>query len=186
MPLLLLLGQAAGENTLGGTSQLGGYSSTGGVTIERVLGGTSQVAAYDSSGGITLERSLGGTSQLEAYASTGGITIGDATETVTRGGYAPPEYKRYPLKKKDEAILKQVHEIVARLEEEPEAPPQLEKRAEKAKIRVKKAIALVGKDRTKEINQAKAQVNRLEKAVNQYIEMKHDEESAIKALLEVI
>ena len=63
--------------TIGGTSQLGVFDATGGITLERTLGGTSQLLTFDSTGGITLERTLGATSQLNPFTSSGGIQVGD-------------------------------------------------------------------------------------------------------------
>ena len=70
---------AAATHTIGGTSQLGAFDSSGAIKVGSAitLGGTSQLEAYDSSGGLNVQTqlTLGGTSQLEAYDSTGGITV---------------------------------------------------------------------------------------------------------------
>jgi len=90
--------------TIGGTSQLGAFDSTGGITLERTIGGTAQLLAFDATGGITLERTLGGTSQLAAFTSSGFIQVGDvvAVEEANTGGWAfRREQERY--RQEDEA-----------------------------------------------------------------------------------
>ena len=116
MPLLTLLGQKAVGVTIGGTSQVGAYSSTGGITLERTIGGTSQIAAFSSTGGITLERALGGTSQLGVITSSGGIQVGDAvpvevTPTAREGG-GMGGYQRIRNRKKLRAILEDDEEVM--------------------------------------------------------------------------
>ena len=71
----------AGSIDIGGTSQLGVFTSSGGITLEQVIGGTSQLGVFTSSGGITLEQVIGGTSQLNAFTSSGGITVGAVVAT---------------------------------------------------------------------------------------------------------
>jgi len=88
--------------TIGGTSQLGAFDSTGGITLERTIGGTAQLLAFDATGGITLERTLGGTSQLAAFTSSGFIQVGDVIEPTggQRGPITVGKKKRKTLKTK--------------------------------------------------------------------------------------
>jgi hypothetical protein len=86
----------AGAVELGGTSQLEAFTSSGGITLERVIGGTSQLEAFTSTGGITLERTIGGTSQLAAFTSSGVITVGDAVAEETKGGGKSKQGRHYP------------------------------------------------------------------------------------------
>ena len=77
---LLNLGFAGSQATgveVGATSQLGSYSASGAITLERVSGGTSQLGAITATGGITLERAIGATSQLGTYSASGGISVVD-------------------------------------------------------------------------------------------------------------
>jgi hypothetical protein len=66
--------------TIGGTSQLDAFSSTGGldVTGTKTIGGVSQLEVLSSTGGIdvTGTQTLGGISQLEALSSSGFIQVG--------------------------------------------------------------------------------------------------------------
>ena len=176
----------AGETTLGGTSQLENYASSGGITLERVVGATSQIEAYTSSGGITLERVLGGTSQLQAFTSSAVITVGDGV-TTAKGGYVPAKRVKTKLKKRDEEILDQVNELVAKLEEVPKAKKLVE-RAKKIEVKAKQAVQV--KDYTehnKRIATMNAQIDKLSTAVTLHIQAaKRDEDEAIKALLEII
>ena len=56
MPLLLLLGQATSAHTVGGTSQLSGFGSSGGLNVFTTItvGGASQLSVVTSSGGIAV------------------------------------------------------------------------------------------------------------------------------------
>lgn len=79
-------GGIALDITLGSTAQIGDYSSLGGITVtaETLLGGISQIGVYGSSGDVTIERILGGTTQLGSYGAAGGLTleiiIGDTSQ----------------------------------------------------------------------------------------------------------
>ena len=74
--------------TLGGTSQLGVFTSTGGldVTGNVTIGDTSQLGVFTSTGGldVTSNVTLGDTSQLNPFTSSGGIQVG--AESVVAGG----------------------------------------------------------------------------------------------------
>ena len=91
--------------TIGGTSQLGVFDATGGITLERTLGGTSQLLTFDSTGGITLERTLGATSQLNPFTSSGGIQVGDVVaveEEANSGGSFAFHREQLRYKQEDE------------------------------------------------------------------------------------
>lgn len=110
------------------------------------------------------------------------------TEEISIGGsYFPPKRVKTKLRKKDEEILKQVYEIVSKLEEVPKTKKLVE-RAEKIEVKAKKAIQL--KDFTEHDRQIKVMSNQIDKlstAVTLHIQaVKRDEEEAIKALLSIL
>ena len=82
-------GIAAGNpsKTIGGTSQLEVFTSTGTLTVQpqHTIGATSQLEAFDSTGQINLGWQIGGTSQLEAFTSSGTIQAGTARKNT--GGF---------------------------------------------------------------------------------------------------
>jgi len=75
MPLLTLLGQKPSTHTIGGTSQLDGFSSSAALQVGRKIGGTSQLDAFSSSAALQVGRKIGGSSQLAAFTSTGTIQV---------------------------------------------------------------------------------------------------------------
>ena len=61
MPLLLLLGQTTTSHTVGGTSQLNGFGSSGGLNVFSTI-------------------TIGGSDQLLSFTASGGILVGEAVE----------------------------------------------------------------------------------------------------------
>ena len=131
--------QAESAVNVGGTSQLGALSSTGGITIERTLGGTSQLGAISSTGALTLERTLGGTSQLGAITSSGGIQVG---EVVAAAGCRSSKARRLYIVEVDgnfipvnsiaeaQSVLQQIRDLAeqsAQQDVKTEAPPAIPK-----------------------------------------------------------
>jgi hypothetical protein len=99
--------QPTATKTIGGTSQLEAFASSGTLTVQNqeTIGGTSQLEVFNSTGGINLGFSIGGTSQLQAFTSSGFIQVGDAvvvdTDQPTGGSLAfKLEQERY--RKEDE------------------------------------------------------------------------------------
>ena len=114
--------------TIGGTSQLGAFSSTGGIDVgsvktvggvsqleafastgtlavqnQETLGSTSQLEAFSASGQLNIDWNIGGTSQLNPFTSSGFIQAGDVVEET--GGQRGPitvgkKKKRKTLKTK--------------------------------------------------------------------------------------
>lgn len=128
------------------------------------------------------------TATTQALVLTSNVVVVDFTgATDTRGGYLPPKRVKTKLKKRDEEILEQVYELVAKLEEVPKAKKLVE-RAKKIEVKAKKVVNL--KDYTehnKQISMMNAQIDKLSTAVTLHIKsMKNEEDAAIKALLEVI
>jgi len=166
MPLLTLLGQVQGAAT-------------------HTIGGTSQLSAFGSSGGLTVltTRTIGGTDQLLAFAASGGIQVGSAT----KGGWGPAKRVKSRLKKKDEEILRQVYELVAKLDEVP-APKTLKERVKRVEVKAKKAIQVVDTTRhDKQLASTRAQIDRIELAINTHIKaFKEDEDAAIRALMSIL
>jgi hypothetical protein len=94
-----------GNKTVGGVSQLEAFASTGGldVTGSQTIGGVSQLEAFASSGGIDvlLPKTVGGTSQLEAFTSSGTIDSGTPAATdQPSGGYGWVRYEQEQLRRK--------------------------------------------------------------------------------------
>jgi len=166
MPLLTLLGQASSTHTIGGTSQLSGFGSSGGLNVFTVL-------------------TVGGTDQLAAFSATGNLLVESAT--TTRGGWLPPKRVKTKRRKKDEEILRQVYELVAKLEEIP-APQKLKQRVKRVEIKAKKAIQVIDTTQhDKQLRNTQAQIDRIQSAINTHIKaFKQDEDAAIKALLSII
>ena len=90
--------QPTATKTIGGTSQLGAITSTGGITVQNIetIGGTAQIDALSSTGGLNLGWQIGGTSQLAAFTSTGGIQVGEVVAPV--GGAGARRRRRLSLK----------------------------------------------------------------------------------------
>jgi hypothetical protein len=103
--------QAGTTKTIGGTSQLEAFSSSGtiDVVVPKTIGASSQLEAFTSSGGITVavDKTIGGTSQLGPFTSSGFI---QAPETTTGGQRGPvTDYPKKPKKRK-KLKLKQTKE----------------------------------------------------------------------------
>lgn len=82
----------------------------------KTIGGTSQLEAFDSTGQINLGWQIGGTSQLEAFDSSGAIQAGDAVadDTVPGGwwiAYEQEQFRRRAEKAKRLKAKKQAEEI---------------------------------------------------------------------------
>jgi hypothetical protein len=94
--------QPTATKTIGGTSQLGAITSTGGITVQNIetIGGTAQIDALSSTGGLNLGWQIGGTSQLAAFTSSGFIQVGDVIESTggQRGPITVGKKKRKTLK----------------------------------------------------------------------------------------
>ena len=119
MPLLLLFGRASSTHTAGGTSQLSGFGSSGGVNVFTVntVGGTDQLAAFGSSGGLNVFTIIpvGGTSQLLGFTSTGSILVVSATPAVEAeregreggayGGYQKAMRRKKMIRQDDEEFM---------------------------------------------------------------------------------
>jgi hypothetical protein len=77
--------QPTATKTIGGTSQLEAFASSGTLTVQNqeTIGGTSQLEVFNSTGGINLGFSIGGTSQLQAFTSSGFIQVGDVVVVDT-------------------------------------------------------------------------------------------------------
>ena len=86
MPLLLLLGQASSTHTVGGTSQLSGFRSSGGLNVFTTI-------------------TVGGASQLSVVTSSGGIQVSTVSVT-TKGGQSPEDTIRIQHQK---MLRKQLH-----------------------------------------------------------------------------
>ena len=67
MPLLLLLGQASSLHTVGGTSQLSSFGSSGGLNVFTTI-------------------TVGGTDQLSVFTASGGIQVGEVVSPLVGGG----------------------------------------------------------------------------------------------------
>lgn len=81
--------------TIGGTSQLEAFSSSGGIDIlePETIGATSQLGAITSSGGLTVAspKTIGATAQLQPFTSNGTIDSGEAPDPEAdqaSGGYS--------------------------------------------------------------------------------------------------
>ena len=188
MPLLTLLGQKSTTHTIGGTTQLSGFGSSGGLNVFSTItiGGTDQLAAFGSSGGLNVftVHTVGGTDQLLTLGASGGIQVGTA---ITAHGSLPPKRVKTRLRKKDEEILEQIYELVAKLEEVP-APKKLVDRVKRVEVKAKKAIQVADTTRhDRQLASTRAQIDRLELAINTHIKaFKQDEEDAIQALLSIL
>ena len=92
--------------TIGGTTQMGDYDSSGAVTRERVIGGTTQMGDYDSSGAVTTTSGLTTLEELYIrldldtnypntyYTDSNGITkIVNDIFTLTKTEVAPGEFR---------------------------------------------------------------------------------------------
>jgi len=81
--------QPTATKTIGGTSQLEAFSSTGTLTVQNqeTIGGVSQLEAFSSTGQLNLGWQIGGTSQLNPFTSSGKI-----------GG---PQFGGGPFRKRD-------------------------------------------------------------------------------------
>ena len=111
MPLLTLLGQISSTHTVGGTSQLSGFSSTGGLNVFTI-------------------HTVGGAGQLGAFGSAGGTLVVSATTDTPSGGFwfGYDQYHdkhrrdRKERKAKDRQIKDDLERLIAleerRLEEE--------------------------------------------------------------------
>ena len=109
--------QPTTTKTIGGTSQLEAFSSTGTLTVQNqeTIGGVSQLEAFSSTGQLNLGWQIGGTSQLNPFTSSGGIQVGDliAVEEVNSGGFAfHREQERY--RQEDEARKRRAKKEKAR------------------------------------------------------------------------
>ena len=84
--------QPTATKTIGGTSQLEAFSSTGTLTVQNqeTIGGVSQLEAFSSTGQLNLGWQIGGTSQLNPFTSSGFIQVGD----VVAGAGGGPFRKR--------------------------------------------------------------------------------------------
>ena len=96
--------QPTATKTIGGTSQLGAITSTGGITVQNIetIGGTAQIDALSSTGGLNLGWQIGGTSQLNAFTSTGGIQAGDVVEEEANAGGWYFRFEQEQFRKRDE------------------------------------------------------------------------------------
>jgi hypothetical protein len=105
--------QAGTTKTIGGTSQLEAFSSSGtiDVVVPKTIGASSQLEAFTSSGGITVavDKTIGGTSQLGPFTSSGFLDSGEDTTGGQRGPITVGKKKRKTLKtqytKKEEYYL---------------------------------------------------------------------------------
>jgi hypothetical protein len=105
--------QAGTTKTIGGTSQLEAFSSSGtiDVVVPKTIGASSQLEAFNSSGGITVavDKTIGGTSQLGPFTSSGFLDSGEDTTGGQRGPITVGKKKRKTLKtqytKKEEYYL---------------------------------------------------------------------------------
>ena len=97
--------QPTATKTIGGTSQLEAFSSTGTLTVQNqeTIGGVSQLEAFSSTGQLNLGWQIGGTSQLNPFTSSGYIQVGDVVvveeEASTGGSFA---FMREQLRYKEE------------------------------------------------------------------------------------
>ena len=144
MPLLTLLGQKSTTHTVGGTSQLSGFSSTGGLNVFTTItvGGTDQLNAFGSTGGLNVftVHTVGGTDQLSGFTSTGGAQVVSATTAATGGFWFDYEEEadrrrrhraeREEKRRKAQAIQDKLDRLIAleqrRLEEESARHQELE------------------------------------------------------------
>ena len=109
------------------------------------------------------------------------------TTSGTRGGYVPPTYIKTKRRKKDESILEQVYELVAKLDEIP-APQKLKERVKRVEVKAEKVVKLTDfTQHDKQLKTLSAQIGRVETAINTHIRaFKQDEEDAIQALLSIL
>jgi len=105
--------QASATKTIGGTSQLGAFTSSAGITVvvPKTIGATSQLEAFTSSAGITVvvPKTIGGTSQLGAFTSSGFLQAPDVaskggavSDTRRREKALREETERFQAEKKEE------------------------------------------------------------------------------------
>ena len=96
--------QPTATKTIGGTSQLEAFNSTGTLTVQNqeTIGGASQLEAFSSTGQLNLGWQIGGTSQLNPFTSSGFIQVGDVVEETggQRGPITVGKKKRKTLKTK--------------------------------------------------------------------------------------
>ena len=121
MPLLLLLGQTSTTQTVGGSSQLSSFGSTGGINVFTVhtVGGTDQLSGFTPTGGIQVVSTT--------TAATGGFWVYYEEEADRRRRHhAEREEKR----RKAQTIQDKLDRLIAleqrRLEEESARHQELE------------------------------------------------------------
>lgn len=167
MPLLTLLGQVSTTRTIGGTSQLGGFSSSGGLKVFTV-------------------HTVGDSSQLDALTSSGAIKV---PSTQQGGNYLPPKLVKTKLKRKDDSIRESIEELLTEVKEAPVIIPQkVENELREVYDRAPEVINLrASVERTQKIAALTVEINNIRKTVKRLVkEEQEDEDAAIRVLMEIM
>ncbi len=167
MPLLTLLGQKSTTRTIGGTSQLGGFSSSGGLNVFTV-------------------HTVGDSSQLDAFSSTGAIKV---PSTVQGGHYLPPKYVKTKLKKKDNSIKESIEALLTEVKQAPVIIPlKTENKVRELYDRTPEVVNLkASAKKTQQLAALTVEIQAVRKSIKRLVkEEMEDEDEAIRVLMELM